>query len=40
MLAALAGVAVTLRRGRSALNAALPLAPFLALGATVALVFA
>ena len=37
VLAALAGVALILRRGRAALGIALPLGPFLALGATVAL---
>jgi leader peptidase (prepilin peptidase)/N-methyltransferase len=36
-LAALVGIALTIRRGRSALATALPLAPFLAAGATIAL---
>lgn len=36
-LAAAAGVVLTLRRGRAALGAALPLAPFLAAGAAIAL---
>jgi len=36
-LAALVGVALTIRRGRRALATALPLAPFLAAGATIAL---
>ena len=37
-LAAAAGVVLTLRHGRAALGAALPLAPFLAAGAAIALV--
>jgi len=37
-LAAVAGALLTLRRGRVALGAALPLAPFLAAGAAIALV--
>jgi leader peptidase (prepilin peptidase) / N-methyltransferase len=37
MLAAAAGVVITLARGRAALAAALPLAPFLAAGAAIAL---
>ena len=37
-LAAAAGILLTLRRGRAALGAALPLAPFLAAGAAIALV--
>jgi leader peptidase (prepilin peptidase) / N-methyltransferase len=37
-LAAAAGVVLTLRRGRAALGTALPLAPFLAAGAAIALV--
>ncbi|MBA3841942.1 MAG: prepilin peptidase [Actinobacteria bacterium] len=36
-LAALVGIAMTIQRGRSALATALPLAPFLAAGATIAL---
>lgn len=36
-LAALAGLVLTVRRGRAALGAALPLAPFLAVGAAIAL---
>jgi leader peptidase (prepilin peptidase) / N-methyltransferase len=36
-LAAIAGLVLTLRRGRAALGAALPLAPFLAAGAAIAL---
>lgn len=36
-LAALAGLVLTLRRGRAALGAALPLAPFFAAGAAIAL---
>ncbi len=36
-LAALVGIALTIRRGRRALAIALPLAPFLAAGATIAL---
>jgi leader peptidase (prepilin peptidase) / N-methyltransferase len=37
MLAAAVGVVMTLRRGRAALGVALPLAPFLAAGAAIAL---
>lgn len=37
-LAAAAGIALTIRSGRAALGAALPLAPFLAAGAAIALV--
>ena len=37
-LAAVAGVLLTVRRGRAALGVALPLAPFLAAGAAIALV--
>lgn len=36
-LAAVAGLVLTVRRGRAALGAALPLAPFLAAGAAIAL---
>ena len=36
-LAAFVGIGLTIRRGRSALATALPLAPFLAAGATIAL---
>jgi leader peptidase (prepilin peptidase)/N-methyltransferase len=39
-LAALAGLLLLLRHGRSALASALPLAPFLAAGATISLVLA
>jgi leader peptidase (prepilin peptidase)/N-methyltransferase len=37
-LAALAGLTLTIRRGRAALASALPLAPFFAAGAVIALV--